>query len=66
MKYESMSGFAGKMDWEGGLMELVRYGLSEDELPDDMPDDIRAVIIELITVEPNYSDCQSKIYEYLE
>lgn len=36
-KYESKEALAAKIDWEGGVMESVEYGIKVTDLPVDTP-----------------------------
>ena len=36
-KYESKEDLAAKIDWEGGVMEAVEYGVKVTDLPADTP-----------------------------
>ena len=33
-RYESRSALAGKIEWEGGLMEELDYGIKADQMPE--------------------------------
>jgi len=33
-RYESRSALAGKIEWEGGLMEALDYGIKAEQMPE--------------------------------
>lgn len=62
--YNSSRELAAKMDSEGGLADLLfGYGLSPDDLPDDMPGSIWDKINTLLDIKPLYDEVQSWLYE---
>lgn len=51
MKYEDSQELADKIDWEGGLTAFVfGYGISLEDLPGDMPGDIRDAFARILAV----------------
>jgi hypothetical protein len=62
-RYEHSAALGWKADCEGGIAELIfGYGLSMEDLPNDMPPHIRAFIRQLIAVKPSLREVQ----KYLE
>jgi hypothetical protein len=61
-KYESSQDLAYKVQWEGGFTAFVfDYGISEAELPDDLPADVREAAIRVISVRT----AANKVEDYL-
>ena len=55
--YNSSHELAAKMDSEGGLGEFIfGYGLNTDDLPDDMPADIKAKFLSLLDMKETYEE----------
>lgn len=62
-RYEHSAELGWKADSEGGIAELIfGYGLSMDDLPNDMPPHIRAFIRQLNAVKPSLDE----VRRYLE
>ena len=62
-RYEHSADLGWKADSEGGVAELIfGYGLRMEDLPNDMPPEIRRKIRQLIAVEPVLED----VRKYLE
>ncbi len=61
--YNSSRDMAAKMDSEGGLAEFIfGYGLSLDNLPADMPEEIRDGMEYLLGAYETYSKVQQWLY----
>lgn len=59
MRYEHSADLGWKADQEGGLAELIfGYGLKTEDLPNDMPPHIRALVRQLILARPYFDEVQ--------
>ena len=66
-RYNSCRELGQKMDSEGGLAEMLYgYGLSVEDLPDDMPATIREQVEFLLTAQEAHDNVQSYLYEQAE
>lgn len=62
--YNSSRDLAEKVAYEGGLAEMIfSYGLGLDDLPDDMPENIRVCLTHVIGVSDSYEQVQKFLYE---
>jgi hypothetical protein len=62
-RYEHSADLGWKAGCEGGVTELIfGYGLSMEDLPNDMPPNIRALVKQLLDVGPSLRELQ----DYLE
>lgn len=59
--YTTLSDLASKMDYEGGIYELLQYGVS----PAEVPEDIRAEWTEAVEAADKLSKLERKLYDHL-
>lgn len=66
-RYNSARELAQKMDYEGGLTGMVfGYGLRKEDIPDDVPPEIRLRLHKLINMEPLVNKVEAYFNEQAE
>lgn len=45
-KFDTFRDFADKVDWEGGVLESINYGLRAEDIPSDAPEGFADVWLE--------------------
>jgi uncharacterized protein (DUF1800 family) len=62
-RFESREALAAKVEWEGGVMEAVDYGIKAEEMPDE---ELRALWADLQVKYKAADEVSSKINALLE